>query len=118
MTSSLTSKPTRVSSSLIKCLIHSALCHIEAKTFVNYHSVYVLKAAQINVLSGQTPEGLVEISTNRYQNLNIQSGRKLTYYHKTRCNKAACDTGFKLMNDLRKSGDIGDNKHSRITHFD
>ena len=35
----LTSKPTRVSSSLIGCPIHSALCHIEAKNFVNYNSI-------------------------------------------------------------------------------
>ena len=32
------SKPTRVSSSLIGHPIHSALCHIEAKSFVNYYS--------------------------------------------------------------------------------
>ena len=30
-------QPTRVSSSLIGCPIHSALCHIEAKRLVNYH---------------------------------------------------------------------------------
>ena len=34
---SLTNKPTRVSSSLIGYPIHSALCHIEAKSFVNYY---------------------------------------------------------------------------------
>ena len=33
---SLTSKPARVSSSLIGCPNQSALCHIEAKSFVNY----------------------------------------------------------------------------------
>ena len=33
----MTSKPTRVSSSLIGFPIHSALCHIEAKSFVNYY---------------------------------------------------------------------------------
>ena len=33
---SWTRKPTRVSSSLIGCPIHLALCHIEAKSFVNY----------------------------------------------------------------------------------
>ena len=32
-----TSKPTRVSSSLIGCPIHLALCYIEAKSFVNYY---------------------------------------------------------------------------------
>ena len=37
---SLTSKPTRVSSSLIGYPIHLALCHIEAKSFVNYYILY------------------------------------------------------------------------------
>ena len=36
----MTSKPTRVSWSLIGCPIHSALYHIEAKNFVNYY-IYV-----------------------------------------------------------------------------
>ena len=43
----MVSKPTRVSSSLIGRPFHSALCHIEAKSFVNYyqilHVVYVDK---------------------------------------------------------------------------
>ena len=34
---SLTSKPTRVSSSLIRYPIHSALGYIEAKSFENYY---------------------------------------------------------------------------------
>ena len=50
----MTSKPTRVSSSLIGCPIHSALCHIEAKSFVNYYmldcdilvSVFELKSCR------------------------------------------------------------------------
>ena len=36
----MTSKPTRVSSSLIGYPIHSVLCHIEAKSFINYY-IYI-----------------------------------------------------------------------------
>ena len=37
-TASLTSKPTRMSSSLIECPIHSAWFNIEAKSLVNYYT--------------------------------------------------------------------------------
>ena len=36
MVCKLEHKPSRVSSSLLGCHIHSALCHIEAKIFVNF----------------------------------------------------------------------------------
>ena len=36
----MTSKPTRVILNLIGCPIHSALCHIETKSFVNYY-IYI-----------------------------------------------------------------------------
>ena len=42
----MTSKPARVSSSLIGCPIQSALCHIEAKSFVNYNSSPSIGALQ------------------------------------------------------------------------
>ena len=44
----LTSKPTRVSSSLIGCPIQSALCHIEAKNFVNYSKLQQARLANLH----------------------------------------------------------------------
>ena len=46
----MTSKPTRVSLSLIGCPIHSALCHIEAKSFVNYY--FLLYGVSISASTG------------------------------------------------------------------
>ena len=42
-------------SSLIGCPIHSALCHIEAKNFVNYYSAKTITDADYIVILPNTP---------------------------------------------------------------
>ena len=66
---SLTSKLTRVSSSLIGCLIQSALYHIEAKSFVNYYinDKEVTKKSFKKIIQVKNCSVKSLLSTNIYQ---------------------------------------------------
>ena len=43
----MVSKPSRVNSSLIRCLIHTVLCHISAKILVNYYMHILSKITEL-----------------------------------------------------------------------
>ena len=60
----MVSKPTRVSSSLIRCPIHLALCYIEAKSFGNYNPSLCLTFQILSPL--KIAHGWAEITWEKY----------------------------------------------------